>query len=92
MTEERRMAIALRYQPNQGENAPKVVAAGSGLIAEEMLRLARDHDIPLRQDAALTEALAHLDIGAAIPPELFRAVAEVLAFVYNVNDKAAKGR
>ena len=56
--------------------------------AEEVLRLARDHDIPLRQDPALAGALATLDIGGQIPPELFRAVAALLAFVYNVNGKA----
>lgn len=90
MSEERRTAIALRYQQDRGNSAPKVVATGSGQIAEEILRLAREHDIPLRQDAHLTDALAHLDLGAAIPPELFRAVAEVLAFVYKLNDPTAK--
>ena len=56
--------------------------------AEEILRLARDHDIPLRRDPALTGALATLDIGSQIPPELFRAVAALLAFVYKVEGKA----
>ena len=56
--------------------------------AEEILRLARDHDIPLRHDPELTGALATLDIGGQIPPELFRAVAALLAFVYSVNRKA----
>ena len=57
-------------------------------IAAEILRIARDHDIPLRQDPALAGALATLDVGGQIPPELFRAVAEVLAFVHQVNGKA----
>ncbi len=55
--------------------------------AEEILRLARENDIPLRHDPALAGALATLDVGRQIPPELFRAVAEVLAFVYSVNGK-----
>lgn len=55
--------------------------------ADEILRTARDHDIPLRQDPALAGALASLDIGRQIPPELLRAVAEVLSFVYKVNGK-----
>ena len=80
-------AIALRYTPETG-SAPKIVAKGEGFVAEEILRIARESDVPLRQDPALAGALATLDIGAQIPPELFRAVAEVLAFVYKMNGKA----
>ena len=56
--------------------------------ADEILRLARENDIPLRHDPALTGALATLDVGGQIPPELFRAVAVLLAFVYKVDGKA----
>jgi flagellar biosynthesis protein len=56
--------------------------------AEDILRLAREHDVPLRPDPALAGALASLDIGMTLPPELFRAVAEVLAFVCKMNGKA----
>ena len=80
-------AIALHYTPETG-SAPKIVAKGEGFVAEEILRIARESDVPLRQDPALAGALATLDIGAQIPPELFRAVAEVLAFVYKMNGKA----
>jgi len=55
--------------------------------AAEILEIARENDIPLREDSALAEALATLSIGDRIPPELFRAVAEVLAFVSRVNGK-----
>ena len=78
--------IALRYAPETGA-APKIVAKGEGFVAEEILRIARENDVPLRHDPALAGALATLDIGAQIPPELFRAVAEVLAFVYKMNGK-----
>ena len=57
-------------------------------VADEILRIACDYDIPLRQDPALAGALATLDVGGQIPPELFRAVAALLAFVYQVNGKA----
>ena len=57
-------------------------------VAEAILRIARDHDIPLRSDPALAEALATLNAGERIPAELFQAVAEVLAFVSWVNEKA----
>ena len=80
-------AIALRYLPATGA-APSVVAKGEGFVAQEILRVARENDVPLRQDPALAGALATLDIGRQIPPELFRAVAEILAFVYKVNGKA----
>ena len=81
------VAVALRYRPATGA-APEIVAKGDGFVAEEILRVARENDVPLRQDPALAGALATLDIGRQIPPELFRAVAEVLAFVYKMNAKA----
>ena len=81
-------AVALRYDAKSGDTPPRVVASGQGEIAQQILALAREHDIPLREDAALAGALAQMDVGASIPPELFRAVAEVLAFVYQMNAKA----
>jgi len=81
-------AIALRYAPTEGESVPSIVAKGQGFVAEEILRVARENDVPLRQDPVLAGALATLDVGQQIPAELFRAVAEVLAFVYKMNSKA----
>ena len=87
--EEVKTAIALRYDPSaDNADAPCVTATGQGHVAEEILRIARENDIPLRQDPALAGALATLDVGSRIPPELFRAVAEVLAFVYQINSRA----
>lgn len=56
-------------------------------VAETILKIARDHDIPLRSDFALAEALATLNVGERIPAELFQAIAELLAFVSRVNAK-----
>lgn len=84
-------AAALRYSPEEGDTAPRVVASGQGYVADEILRIAREHNVPLRQDPELAGALASLDVGSTIPPELFRAVAEVIAFVYRLNGKA-RGR
>lgn len=63
------------------------VAARRSDPAAEALRIARENDVPLRPDPALAGALASLDVGGQIPPDLFRAVAEVLAFVYGLEGK-----
>lgn len=82
----RRRAVALRYR--RGEDvAPVVVAKGAGLVAERIIEIAKEHNIPLYEDPDLAEILAKLDLGSIIPPELYQAVAEVLAFVYNLNLK-----
>lgn len=82
-------AAALKYNPT-GDGAPEVIAAGRGLIADEIVRLAKDNNIPLHEDAALVEALARLDLSAEIPRELYAVVAEVLAYVFRVDAEAAK--
>ncbi len=79
----RRRAVALRYDPDR-EDAPRVLASGQGPLAERILTLAREHRIPLREDPELAQALASVEIGAVIPPELYLVVAEVLAYVYRV--------
>jgi len=82
----RKLASALAY--NMGaETAPRVVATGKGLIAERILELAREYDVPIREDPVLAEALSMLHLGEMIPPELYQAVAEVLAFVYRLDAK-----
>ena len=77
-------AVALRYERAK-DDAPRVVAKGSGHLAERILALAREHRVPVHADRNLVEALGALDIDLEIPPELYRAVAEVLVFVYRLN-------
>ncbi|MDH3645500.1 MAG: EscU/YscU/HrcU family type III secretion system export apparatus switch protein [Gammaproteobacteria bacterium] len=80
------VAVALNYP---GKGAPKVMAKGHGLVAENILRLARESDIPLWQDAGLAGVLAQIDLGDEIPEALYTAVAEVIAFAWqlrNVNN------
>lgn len=84
MTQRRRAAVALRYR-HGSDAAPKVTAAGDGDVAERILRLARQEGIPLREDPDLVEALAHLDLDELVPPELYRVIAEVLAWAYRMN-------
>lgn len=79
-------AVALRYDP-QREEAPRIVAGGEGFVAEQIVRIALDHGITVRQDADLVEILAKLDIDALIPLEAFAAVAEILSYIYRTQGK-----
>ena len=89
MTDTRKKAAALRYTPEK-DTAPRVVAKGTGAIAEKILSIAKEHNIPLRDDPQLVEVLSALDLYEEIPPDLYKAVAEVLAFVYKMTKKVPK--
>lgn len=82
-------AIALGYDPTE-DNAPKVIASGKGHIAEKIIEEAKAYNIPLHQDGKLADTLSHLDIGEAIPPELYEVVAEILVFVDAMDKIRAK--
>lgn len=77
-------AVALKYD---GENAPTVTASGEGEIADEIIRIAREHGVPLRQDGMLAALLGELELGEEIPPMLYRVIAEVIAYAYLVSGK-----
>jgi flagellar biosynthesis protein len=81
-----RRAAALRYDKEQA-GAPKVVAAGAGLIADRIVELAREQGVPVREDPALAEALVRLELEQEIPSDLFAAVAEVLVWAYGLEPK-----
>jgi flagellar biosynthesis protein len=81
-----KMAAAIRYDAATND-APRLTAKGKGVAAEKIIELARRHDIPVREDKALVQILSRLDIDQQIPPELYRAVAEILAFVYSANEQ-----
>ena len=78
------LTVALRYD---GEGAPRVTASGQGQTGEQILELAHQHNIPIHQDAALAEALSRVPLDDEIPVALYTAVAEVLAFVYLLDDE-----
>lgn len=79
-------AAALKYDV-QKDAAPRITASGRGFIAEKILQLAKEHNIPVHEDPELAEILTGLPVGSAIPSELYRAVAEILAWVYQMNKK-----
>ena len=83
-------AVALKYN-REKDMAPKVTAKGTGLIAEKILELADKEGIPVAEDPDLVTALAQLDFYDEIPPVLYRAVAEILAFAYRINNKMRSG-
>lgn len=77
-------AVALRYAPGE-DDAPRVAAKGRGHVAEKILELARRYGVPIRQDPNLVQVLSRLDLEQEIPPSVYRAVAEILAFVYRLS-------
>ena len=83
---DRQQAVALRYQPER-DRAPKLVAKGHGYLAEKILELARQHHIPVREDKNLLQILSRLDLNQEIPAEVYKAVAEILAFIYRLANR-----
>ena len=81
-------AIALSY--HQENNAPKVIAKGSGYIAEKILTTAKQHSVPIYKNKTLVSMLMAVELDREIPPELFQAVAEVLAYIYRVDQTIGK--
>jgi len=79
-------AVALKYDRKK-DNAPRVIAKGRGEIAEKIIEVAKAHNVPMYEDKNLIQILEALDLETEIPPELYRAVAEVLAFIYRLNGK-----
>ncbi len=80
------LAAALKYDRHK-DAAPKVVARGKGAIAEKIIEIAKKNHIPIKNDPGLVQILSKLEIDEQIPVELYKAVAEILAFVYSANDR-----
>lgn len=81
----RKQAVALQY--SSAEDLPRVVASGAGELAEHILELARQHGIPVHENTSLAEILACLPSGSAIPPETFRVIAEIVCFLYYLDEE-----
>ncbi len=86
----RTVAAAIQYDPLK-DAAPRVTAKGSGYVADKIIELAKEHDIPIKNDPGLVEILSRLDIDEQIPVNVYRAVAEILAFVYKLNTDPSPG-
>lgn len=80
----RETAVALKYD---GKRAPTVAASGMDEVAEEIIRLAQEHGVPLYESPELASILARLDLDEEIPDTLYRVIAEILAFAFNLQGK-----
>ncbi len=72
-------AVALEYDPS--DDAPRVIASGTGKLAEKIIEKAQESKVPIHEDDKLAQTLSKLEIGEMIPPELYEVVAEILIFV-----------
>jgi flagellar biosynthesis protein len=79
-------AVALQYSQER-DTAPRIVASGRGAMAEKILSVAQEADVPMHEDKALVETLLAFEIGKEIPSELYQVVAEVLAFVQRLDKR-----
>jgi flagellar biosynthesis protein len=82
----RKGAIAIGYDGERDE-APRVLAKGFGKIAEEIVEIGKENDVMIREDELLFESLARLDVSENVPPKLYQVIAELLAYVYKVEQK-----
>ena len=76
-------AVALKY--DKDDTAPIIIAKGRGLVADKIIKKAKQSDVQIYEDEELSKKLINLDIGQDIPPELYTAVAELLAFIYQMD-------
>ena len=81
-------AIALKYDEI---HAPKLTAKGDSGVAEEIIKLAKEHGVPLYENGELVEILAKLELGDEIPEVLYRVIAEIIAFAYHLQGKTPEG-
>ena len=79
-------AAALRYNKDK-EKAPRVVAKGDGQIAQNIIKIAELHKLPIRKDEDLIELLSKVEINKEVPQALYKAVAEVFSFIYKTTNK-----
>ncbi|OYZ62223.1 MAG: type III secretion system protein [Sulfuricurvum sp. 24-42-5] len=79
-------AVALRYDPSK-EDSPRVVATGKGATAENIIKIAQLHNLPIQEDEDLVELLSKVELDKEIPEKLYIAVAEVFRFLYNITRK-----
>ena len=83
-------AVSIQYKGKTAK-APKITAKGKGLMGEKIVALAKEHGIPIKEDPDLVHLLSQVDINEEIPPDMYRVVAELLAFIYKINQEFPAG-
>lgn len=84
------LAVALKYNPDK-DNAPIVVAAGNGDMAQRIIDLASKHNVPIYQDNATAAMLSNFQLGAQVPPALYQVIAEIYAYILHANHEVVHG-
>jgi flagellar biosynthesis protein len=79
-------AVAMRYDPEK-ENAPRVIAKGKGASAENIIKIAELHNLPIRKDEDLVELLSKVELDREVPEKLYAAVVEVFSFIYKITNR-----
>ena len=86
MTDKNKKAVALKYDKSKNP-APHVAAKGRGDIAQRILDVASEHDIPIHSDADLVEILDKVELEQEVPIEVYSVVAEIFAYIYKINNE-----
>jgi flagellar biosynthesis protein len=86
-----KLAVALKYQKDSGL-APTVIAKGSGYIADKIISVAEENNVPVQTDSGLAKMLNQLEINQDIPEELYEPVAQILAFLYRVDHRVSQSK
>ena len=80
----RKSVVSLKYKMGN-DSAPKITAKGKGWVAEKIIKMAHENNIPIREDKDLLNLLSEIDVGQEVPESLYKVVAELLAWVYQLN-------
>ncbi|WP_408954387.1 EscU/YscU/HrcU family type III secretion system export apparatus switch protein [Natroniella sp. ANB-PHB2] len=84
---EEKEAVALKYDPHQ-DSAPTVIAKGRKELAQQIIKQAKESGITIKEDQDLVKILLQLNLGEEVPEELYQVVAEILSFIYDLEDLA----
>lgn len=86
MSEKKDKAVALKYD-KEVSSTPKVTAKGEGFSAQNIIKIAQLHDIPIKKDENLVEMLSKLEVDREVPAEMYKAIAEVFSYVYKLTQE-----
>ncbi len=85
-------AVAIQYDQEQTEGAPRLVAVGEGYLAEKIIEIAQQEKVPIVENCEVVSKLVHFPVGAEIPEELYQAVAQILVYLYKLDQEQERKR